>query len=173
MYSPRWLFFIPGFSMIAIGLLLAVTLFLGPLRIFGDVILDIDSFISACFLVIVGVQFLSFGALSRSYAAIAGYLSRDTGSMTVLRQLSTDRLALAGALLITVGAAIFTAALYVWALRGFGRLPEPSIPRIVLGGTTVIVIGFQVLATGFLLGIFEIPHSADRRLGSRVADKNR
>ncbi|MGA8445832.1 MAG: glycosyltransferase family 2 protein, partial [Roseiarcus sp.] len=46
MYSPRWLFFIPGFSMIAIGLLLAATLFFGPIKIFGDVILDIDSFIS-------------------------------------------------------------------------------------------------------------------------------
>ena len=100
MYSPRWLFFIPGFSMIAIGLLLAATLFFGPVKIFGDVILDIDSFISACFLVIVGVQFVSFGALSRSYAAMAGYLSRNTGSMTVLRHLTTDRLALGGALLV-------------------------------------------------------------------------
>ena len=152
--------------------MLAATLFFGPVKIFGDVILDIDTFISACFLVIVGVQFLSFGALSRSYAAIAGYLSRDTGSMTVLRHLSTDRLALGGALLVAVGAAMFSAALYVWALRGFGRLPEPSIPRIVLGGMTVIVIGFQVLATGFLLGIFEIPHSPDRRPGSSVADEN-
>ena len=89
MYSQRWLFFIPGFSMIATGLLLAATLFFGPVKVFGDVILDIDSFISACFLVIVGVQFVSFGALSRSYAAIAGYLSRDTGSMTVLRHLTT------------------------------------------------------------------------------------
>ena len=35
MYSPRWLFFIPGFSMIAIGLLLAATLFFGPVKIFG------------------------------------------------------------------------------------------------------------------------------------------
>jgi glycosyltransferase involved in cell wall biosynthesis len=171
MYSPRWLFFIPGFIMIAVGLLLAATLFFGPVKLFGDVILDIDSFISACFLVIVGVQFLSFGALSRSYAAIAGYLSRGTGSMTVLRHLSTDRLALCGALLVAVGAAMFSAALYAWALRGFGRLPEPSIPRIVLGGMTVIVIGFQVLATGFLLGIFEIPHSPDRRPGAPVADQ--
>jgi glycosyltransferase involved in cell wall biosynthesis len=172
MYSPRWLFFIPGFSMIAVGLVLAAALFLGPVKIFGDVILDIDSFISACFLVIVGVQFLSCGALSRSYAAIAGYLSRDTGSMTVLRHLSTDRLALAGALLLAAGATIFSTALYVWALRGFGRLPEPSIPRIVLGGMTIIVVGFQVLATGFLLGIFEIPHSIDRRPGPPVADEN-
>ena len=171
MYSPRWLFFIPGFSMSAIGLMLAAALFLGPVKIFGDVILDIHLFISACFLVIVGVQFLSCGALSRSYAAMAGYLSRDTGSMAVLRHLSTDRLALGGALLVTAGAAIFSTALYVWALRGFGRLPEASIPRIVLGGMTVIVIGFQMLATGFLLGIFEIPYSTDRRPGPAVVDE--
>ena len=173
MYSPRWLFFIPGFSMIAIGLMLAATLFFGPVKIFADVILDIDSFISACFLVIVGVQLVSFGALSRSYAALAGYLSRNTGSMTVLRHFTTDRLALAGALLVAAGAAMFGFALYAWALRGFGRLPDPWIPRIVLGGMTVIVIGFQVLATGFLLGIFEIPRnpSPDRRARSPFADE--
>jgi len=174
MYNPRWLFFIPGFSMIATGLLLAATLFFGPVKVFGDVILDIDSFISACFLIIVGVQFVSFGALSRSYAAIAGYLSRDTGSMTVLRHLTTDRLAVGGALLVAAGAATFSVALYAWALKGFGRLPDPSIPRIVLGGMTVIVIGFQVLATGFLLGIFEIPSnpSPHGRSRSALADEN-
>jgi hypothetical protein len=141
-------------------------------RIFRDVILDIDSFISACFLIIFGVQLVSFGAVSRSYAAMAGYLSRNTGSMTVLRHLSTDRLALGGALLVGVGAAIFSVALYAWALRGFGRLPDPWIPRIVLGGMTVIVVGFQVLATGFLLGLFEIPWmSPDRRSKMPLADE--
>ena len=84
--------------------------------------------------------------------------------MTVLRHLTTDRLALGGALLVAMGAAIFSIALYAWALRGFGRLPDPSIPRIVLGGMTVIVVGSQVLATGFLLGLFEIPWMPPDRL---------
>jgi hypothetical protein len=173
MHSPRWLFFIPGFTLVAIGLLLAAALSLGPVRIFGDVILDIDSFISACFLIIFGVQLVSFGAVSRSYAAMAGYLSRNTGSMTVLRHLTTDRLALGGALLVAVGTAIFSVALYAWALRGFGRLPDPSIPRIVLGGMTVIVVGFQVLATGFLLGLFEIPWMPpDRRSPTPLTDES-
>jgi glycosyltransferase involved in cell wall biosynthesis len=173
MHSPRWLFFIPGFSLIAIGLLLAAALFVGPVKIFADVTLDIDSFISACFLIILGAQLVSFGALARSYAAIAGYLSRNTGSMAVLRHLSTDRLALGGALLIALGATTFSIALYAWALRGFGRLPDPLIPRIVLAGMTVIVIGFQVLATGFLLGLFEIPRiSEDRRSSAPLADEN-
>jgi hypothetical protein len=173
MHSPRWLFFIPGFTLIAIGLSLAAALFVGPVKIFADVILDIDSFISACFLIIVGVQLVSFGALARSYAAIAGYLSRNTGSMTVLRHLSTDRLALGGALLVALGATTFSIAFYAWALRGFGRLPDPLIPRVVLAGMTVIVIGFQVLATGFLLGLFEIPRMPeDRRSSSPLPDEN-
>ena len=173
MYSPRWLFFIPGFSMIAVGLYACCDLFFGPVKVFADVILDIDLFISACFLVIVGVQFVSFGALSRSYAAITGYLSRNSGSMTALRHLTSDRLALGGALLVAGGAAMFGVALYAWALKGFGRLPDPSIPRIVLGGMTVIVIGFQVLATGFLLGVFEIPRnlSPDRRSKAPLVDE--
>jgi alpha-beta hydrolase superfamily lysophospholipase len=43
--------------------------------------------------------------------------------VTVL--LTTDRLALAHALLVAAGAAMFGFALYAWALRGFGRLPDP------------------------------------------------
>jgi hypothetical protein len=68
---------------------------------------------------------------------------------------------------------MFGVALYAWALKGFGRLPDPSIPRIVLSGMTVIVIGFQVLATGFLLGVFEIPRnlSPDRRSRPPFADE--
>ena len=93
--------------------------------------------------------------------------------MTVLRHFTTDRLALAGALLVAAGAAMFGFALYAWALRGFGRLPNPWIPRIVLGGMTVIVIGFQVLATGFLLGIFRNSEesSPDRRTRSPFAEE--
>jgi hypothetical protein len=173
MFSPRWLFFIPGLSLIAIGLSLAAMLSWGPIKVFGDVVLDIDSFISACFLIIAGVQFVSFGAISRSYAASAGYLSKNTRSMTVLRHATTDRLAFGGALLVAVGAAVFSCALYAWALRGFGRLPNPLIPRVVLIGMTVIIIGFQALATGSLLGILEIPTnmSPDYRSRTPRADK--
>ena len=174
MYSPRWLFFIPGFSMIAIGLMLAATLFFGPVKIFADVILDID---------LLHLRLLprycrgAARVVRRSLTllrSLAGYLSRNTGSMTVLRHFTTDRLALAGALLVAAGAAMFGFALYAWALRGFGRLPNPLIPHVVLIGMTVIVIGFQVLATGFLLGIFEIPRnmSSDLRSRSPFAERN-
>ena len=157
MYSPRWLFFIPGAALIASGLLLAAMLSWGPMHVFRDIVLDINTFISACFFTIAGVQLVSFGAISRMYAAISGFLPANTRATTVLRHATTDRLALGGALLAVLGAAAFGYALNAWAMQDFGPLSDPMIPRMVLGGMTVIVIGMQVLFTGFVLGILEIP----------------
>ena len=162
MYSPRWLFLIPGVSLIAIGVLLAAMLFLGPVRVFHDVSLDIDTFIAACFAAITGVQLVSFGAISRSYAAISGFLPANTPAMALIRNATTERLALGGALLATLGAGAFGYAFTVWAQRDFGPLSEPMIPRMVLAGMTGIVIGMQVLFTGFVLGILGIPMTGKR-----------
>jgi len=80
--------------------------------------------------------------------------------MAVLRHATTDRLALGGALLAMLGAAAFGYALNAWAMQDFGPLPDPMIPRTVLGGMTMIVIGMQILFTGFVLGILEIPKTS-------------
>jgi glycosyltransferase involved in cell wall biosynthesis len=170
MYSPRWLFFIPGAALIALGVLLAAMLSWGPMRVFRDIVVDINTFISACFFTIAGVQLMSFGAISRMYAAIGGFLPVNTRATSALRRATTDRLALCGALLGGLGAAAFAYALNAWAMQDFGPLPDPMIPRMVLGGMTMIVIGMQVLFTGFVLGILEIPtRSGARRLAPPVA----
>jgi glycosyltransferase involved in cell wall biosynthesis len=157
MYSPRWLFFIPGAALIALGLLLTAMLSWGPMHVLRDIVLDINTFISACFFTIAGVQLVSFGAISRTYAAISRLLPADTRAMAVLRHATTDRLALGGALLAILGAAAFGYALNAWAMQDFGPLPDPMIPRTVLGGMTMIVIGMQMLFTGFVLGILNVP----------------
>jgi hypothetical protein len=162
MYSPRWLFFIPGLSLIVIGIGLATLLAPGPVGVFRDVVLSIDTFITACFFTIAGVQLLSFGAISRSYAAISGFLPATSPVMAAIRNATTDRLALGGGLLAALGALVFGYAFSVWAQRNFGALPDPGIPRMVLGGMTAIVIGLQVLFTGFVLGILEIPTNGKR-----------
>jgi hypothetical protein len=157
MYSPRWLFFIPGTCLVFIGVSLIAMLFSGPLRMFHNVVLDIDTFIAACFFTIGGVQLLSFGAISRSYAAISGFLPDKRPIMVLIRNATTDRLALGGGVLELLGAGTFGYALNVWAQVDFGPLLDPMIPRMVLAGMTGIVIGMQVLFTGFVLGILEIP----------------
>lgn len=162
MYNPRWLFLIPGAALAGFGILLAAALFLGPLRLTGDLSLDFNSFVAACFMVVTGTQLVTFGALSRHYAARTGMLPATPGADWLQRNLSTDRLALGGGLALAGGLALFGSALAGWASLGFGPLADPAIPRVVTLGLTLAVIGLQLFFSAFLLGVLEIPLSRGR-----------
>ena len=156
MYNPRWLYFVPGAALCGVGVLLAAFLFFGPQRI-GDSTLDLNTFVAACFMVMTGAQLVTFGVLSRRYADIAGILPANARSDWLVRNISTDRLALAAALLLLVGALMFGDAVLGWASLGFGPLNDPGIPRLVVAGLTLVVLGLQTFFSAFLLGILEIP----------------
>jgi hypothetical protein len=162
MYNPRWLFFIPGSMLAGLGILLAAALFVGPLHVTGDLSLDFNSFVAACFMVVTGTQLVTFGALSRHYAARTGMLPATPGADWLQRNLSTDRLALGGGLALACGLALFGYAVAGWASLGFGPLADPAIPRVVTLGLTLAVIGLQLFFSAFLLGVLEIPLSRGR-----------
>jgi glycosyltransferase involved in cell wall biosynthesis len=157
MYNPRWLFFIPGAVIGGLGVLLAAALFLGPLRITGDLSLDFNSFVAACFMVVTGIQLVTFGALSRHYAARTGMLPATRGADWLVRNISTDRLAMAAGVALLFGLLLFGNALWGWASLGFGDLADPGIPRIVTLGLTLVAVGLQLFFSAFLLGVLEIP----------------
>lgn len=157
MYNPRWLFFIPGAALAGLGMLLAMALFLGPLQITGHLSLDFNSFVAACFMLVTGIQLVTFGALSRRYAARTGMLPATPGADWLSRNISTDRLAAAAGATLLAGLLLFGSALWAWTSRGFGPLADPGIPRIVTLGLTLVVIGLQLFFSAFLLGVLEIP----------------
>ncbi len=74
MFCPRWLFFIPGLAMLAFGTTLAGMLFWGPQRLTSNVVLDLNTFLAACFFVMLGIQLVTFGVLIRHHATIQGFL---------------------------------------------------------------------------------------------------
>jgi hypothetical protein len=159
MYSPRWLFVIPGMALLAVGAALAVALLFGPLQLTArdDLVLDLNTFISAAFLVVLGVQLLTFGTLARYYATITGFLPSTPQASALVKHANTDRLVWIAILLVVCGLALFFYALSTWASTGFGQITDPAIPRIVVGGMTLVVIGLQIFFSAFFLGILEIP----------------
>lgn len=152
-YSPRWLFFYPGGALTAAGVVLAGALFSGPVVVDG-VQLDLNTFVAACLMVVAGVQLLTFGVLSRAYAAIAGFLPERR----FLAHVSTETMAAVGGLLAVIGLASFGGAVGDWAGVQFGELTNPMTPRLVMGGLALSVIGLQTFFAAFLLGAFAIPH---------------
>ncbi len=157
MYSPRWLYLVPGLSLLTAGLLLAAMLATGPLDLPGGISLDLNSFIAGCVLAVIGHQMISFGLVARYYAAITGMLPGGARSDSVLAVCKTDRFLVAALLLILAGAGIFTAALLIWAQTGFGTLTGPLPTRLAVAGLSIVVIGIQTAFSAFLFGIFDIP----------------
>lgn len=156
MYSPRWLFFVPGATLLGLGGLLGLLLFFAPLR-FGGVALDLNSFIVACFLCVVGVQLLVTGGIARQYAARAGFLPWSPAAMRLDRVMTTDRLALWAGGVMLAGAALFGYSVVLWAVAGFGELESPFVPRAVAAGLSAFTIGLQLLFSAFIVGILQIP----------------
>lgn len=156
-YSPRWLFLYPGLLTTALGAGLTASLSGGPLALPGGVVLDLNAFVAGCFMLLAGVQMITFGVLSRRYAAMTGFLPPSRAADTLLRHIDTERLALAGLGLLLAGLLTFGYALVVWLERGLGPLADPMIPRLVIGGLALVAVALQTVFSAFLLGVLDIP----------------
>ena len=157
MYSPRWLFFYPGGLIAGAGLALAAVLATGPAEIARGIVLDLNAFVAACFMIVAGVQAVTFGVLSRSYAAMTGFLPDTPISDALLPHISTERMALLGLASGAAGLAAFGYALAAWMRRDFGVLADPMIPRLVVAGLAFVVVGLQTVFAALLLGTLAIP----------------
>ena len=156
MYSPKWLFFYPGFLLTGLGLLLSAVLAFGPVRLAPGLELDLSSFLAACLATIMGVQLITFGALARYYATVSGMLPLGPRSSYLMRWCKTDKVVQVAALLILCGSVLFVGSLLEWARVGFGSLANPLVPRLVAAGLSIVVVGIQTGFAGFLFGIFDI-----------------
>jgi glycosyltransferase involved in cell wall biosynthesis len=157
MYSPRWLFIFPGIVFASLGLLLAGALFIGPFGFTRDIALDLNTFVAACFSIVVGIQLVTFGGLSRYYATITGFLPQNRRASILVRYATTDYLVCIAGALILLGAGVFGYAFICWAETHFGQITQPLIPRLVISGLTLFVIGVQMFFSAFLLGVLAIP----------------
>jgi glycosyltransferase involved in cell wall biosynthesis len=157
MYSPKWLFFYPGLFLTVFGLVLSAALMAGPIQLAKGLELDLNSFIAACLLAVVGTQLITYGLLARYYATITGILPGNPGAEQMIAWCKTDRLALLALAMFLVGGALFVASLVEWAKVDFGDLASPIVPRLVASGLALAIVGVQTAFATFLFGILAIP----------------
>ncbi len=161
-YNPRWLFFIPGAVLAILGALIVSALFFGPVQFVTGVELDVNTFIAGCFMLVGGVQLITFGVLSRYYAHMTGILPGNRRSDWLIANITTDRIAVNAFLLLLGGLIMFGIAFGKWASAGFGDLTDTYVSRLVLFGLTLVVIALQAFFSAFLLGVLEIPVRSQR-----------
>lgn len=150
-YSPRWLFLLPGLFLIWAGLL-GYAIAMPGLTIDG-VRFDAHTLLFASLAILLGYQSILFGLFAKVFAVSEGLLPRDTSYDRFLRHVNLERgLALGGAVVV-VGVVLLLIALMRWWKVGFGDLDYAATMRWVIPGVTFTALGFETVLSSFFLSL--------------------
>jgi glycosyltransferase involved in cell wall biosynthesis len=147
LYSPTWLFFIPGLTLSGFGLLLLLALVRGPVRIFG-LFFDLHYMVLGSLLAILGVQILGLGLSAKVVAVSQGLEPLSRMFKGFVRNFELERGILAGGAVFTAGFAVNLYIFILWLSVGFrGQL---YIRETILA-MTLMVVGVQIGFSSFFL----------------------
>lgn len=157
LYSPVWLFIMPGLLLTVAGALGFLLLLPKPLEIFNGITLDLNTLMVSSAAILVGFQILGFGILIRVYASNTGMLPGDSFLRKLLKHHHSVEWGIAsGLLLIVAGLVFLSMEVLKWKAKGFGELSYQDSLRTVIPAVTGIGLGVQVVASGFVLAILDI-----------------
>ena len=151
-YSPRWLFLMPGLMMAFIGLFGMMALYRGPIVI-NNVMLDAGAMVIAAMVLILGVQLSAFAFSTKMFAIGAGLMPEDKKFNKLFEYFTLERGILLGAFLIMGGCWLIIDAFLRWQQVHFGDLSYSENMRHLVPGATLTILGIQTIFTSFFLSV--------------------
>jgi glycosyltransferase involved in cell wall biosynthesis len=151
MYSPRWLFLVPGVLLILLGLV-GYALALPGVTLWGAT-LDAHTLLFASLFLMTGYQALQFALFAKTFAITEGLLPRDARLDVFFRLVNLERGLILGAGAMLGGSVLLAVAVRQWQLAGFGDLDYARTMRLVIPGVTLAALGFQTVLSGFFVSI--------------------
>ncbi|MEW6609793.1 MAG: glycosyltransferase family 2 protein [bacterium] len=152
LYSPTYLFLIPGIILFFIGLVFLLVLLPGPL-IIGNLHFDIHYMVLGSLLAILGFQIVNLGLYAKSYSLTEHFEESDRFIEWFSQHFNLERGLVIGGLLTLSGLGINVYILIRWIVGNFGPLSEVRTGLVAL---TFIVIGIQTIFSSFFLSILGI-----------------
>src|SRR5690606_31080334 len=128
------------------------------------------TFIVAALCVIMGVQSIAFAIIGRRFASRYGFIPRSGSHDLLLEALTLERVLLAALGLMALGLAALGWGLWEWARRDFGALTSTATLRAVVLAMTALVTGFQLMMSGFMSSMINIPIQ-ERRVSDPAPDR--
>ncbi|HEX6274006.1 MAG TPA: glycosyltransferase family 2 protein [Polyangiaceae bacterium] len=151
MYSPRWLFMVPGLLLVLLGLVgygLAL-----PGVSFRGATFDAHTLLFASVFVLCGYQSILFAVFAKTFAIRAGLMPEDAALMRFFKYVKLEVGLVLGMLALVSGIALLLVAVLKWQSVDFGRLDYPATMRLVVPGATLTALGFQTVLSSFFVSI--------------------
>jgi glycosyltransferase involved in cell wall biosynthesis len=157
LFSPRYLFLIPGLAMMLFGLIFGAALTRGPVFI-GRAGFDIASLVYSGAFVVVGLQAVLFALLAQDYGIRMGFLLEDDRTSPLLDLLTMERSVVAGLLLLSISAIGGLYSVGVWVSADFGDLIPREIITLATPSAVGSICGSELIMFGLLRGVLDVQH---------------
>jgi glycosyltransferase involved in cell wall biosynthesis len=156
LFSPRWLFLIPGSTLFLISMVIYAAILSGPVR-FGTVIFDVHTLFFAEAGLVLGFLAVTLGVVIRMFGIREGLLQEHS----LLEKLRTSPIFEVGSvvgILIMLGGLFFGFdALMAWSAVKFGSLSPGALLRTISFSTMLVMLGGITFMTSLIMGFLALP----------------
>jgi hypothetical protein len=149
--SPRWLFLWPGLGLMAAGV---VAYILGFVRApVGNAVLDVNTMLFGALFIAAGFQAVLFAVFTKVFAINEDLLPPDPRLVRTFQRINLEVGLLVGAFAMLAGLGFLGWAILAWRAAGFGALDTAASLRLVIPGTTLALLGLNIVFASFFLSI--------------------
>jgi hypothetical protein len=150
LFSPRWLFFVPGLFLSLLGIVLGGALAVQNIAV-GGIVLNVGTLMMACMAVIVGFQLVAFAFFTKVFAIAEGLLPDDPKFSRVFNFFNLEKGILSGVAVLLAGILWFLRAVWIWRQHDYGTLDYEQNLRHLIPAATLIVLGVQTVFSSFFM----------------------
>jgi len=152
LYSPRWLFFYPGATMMLFGLILGAWLIPAPRHVAG-ITFDVHTLMYAAAAVVMGFQAVNFSIFTKIFGISEGLLPEDRRLTKIFNYVTLETGLISGLITFLLGLAMSVYALGDWGVHSFGILDPTKVLRLVIPAVTAMMLGSEIVLSSFFLSV--------------------
>lgn len=149
LFSPRWLFLLPGLALLVFGTAGMAAIGIRPL-VLGPVSLDIHTMAYAGAAVIIGFQMMLFAVFTKMIGVYGGWFPKDD-RINHLSEVTLEYYILGSIFLFLVSVGISLHALMLWKSADYGGLDPRVTMRWVVPAVTIMTVAGELFLTGFFM----------------------
>lgn len=151
MYSPRWLFLVPGALLILAGLA-GYAVAMPGLKING-IAFDAHTLLFASLAILCGYQSILFAIFTKTFAISEKLMPEDPRMTRLFELVNLEKGLTGGVIAMLIGVVLLVGAVNQWRTVDFGQLNYSHTMRWVIPGATLTALGFQTIVSSFFVSI--------------------
>jgi len=160
LYSPRWLFLVPGMILFLGGLIGTALLTLGDVTV-GSVTFSVATLVYMASFAVIGFQAVTFALFTKVYSVSRGFLPHDSRIDRFGERFRLERGIYLGIAVFVAGLVGTAVGLWRWRDTGFGDLDTARQLRVTVPAALGLMLGSSLVLSSFFLSILGLDKRID------------